>query len=43
MPNGGMWNPITQNNINNNPRSFVLHRLREILEWNVALIILIKN
>ena len=43
MPNGGIWNPIKQNNINNNPRSFGLHRLRESLKWNVALIILIKN
>ena len=43
MPNGGIWNPIKQNNINNNTRSFGLHRLRESLKWIVALIILIKN
>ena len=42
MPNGGIWNPIKRNNINNNRRSFGLHRFKEILKWNDALIILIK-
>ena len=42
MPNSGIWNPMKQNNINDNPQSFGLYRFKEILKWNVALIILIK-
>ena len=42
MPNSGIWNPMKQNNINDNPQSFGLYRLKEILKWKVALIILIK-
>ena len=42
MPNSGIWNPMKQNNINDNPQSFGLYRLKEILKWNAALIILIK-
>ena len=33
---------MKQNNINDNPQSFGLYRLKEILKWNAALIILIK-
>ena len=30
---------MKQNNINDNPQSFGLYRLKEILKWNAALII----